>query len=108
VAILYWIALLIATHLPPDRLPTTHVSDKLEHFVGYGLLTTLLLFAASRGSAPLTMKRVAIILGIVLVYGIADERTQPWFGRTCSLTDWIADAAGAGAAAIAARMLLVS
>jgi VanZ family protein len=99
VVVVYWVAMLIATHLPPERLPTTHVSDKVENFVGYALLTTLLLLALSRGTARLTMARIITIVAIVLIYGAFDELTQPWFRRTCSLGDWIADAGGTIAAA---------
>jgi len=106
--IAYWAALIFVTHIPPDHLPNTHVSDKLEHFAFYGVLTALLLFALSRGGGGLTLARAAGAVAIVLVSGAFDEWTQPWFGRTCSLGDWLADATGAAVAAAAILMWWLS
>lgn len=91
---IYWVALLVATHLPPSRLPNPHISDKIEHLLAYGLLAGALYL-------PMSLSRrspiwIAIVtLGIVLIYGALDERTQPPFGRSCDLHDWYADAIGA-------------
>ena len=93
----YWLILFTLTHLPPSRLPETHVSDKLEHFTAYGLLAgwLTLAMASERRSALLT---AGIVLAIVLVYGAADELTQPFTHRTCDIHDWYTDAIGAALA----------
>jgi VanZ family protein len=101
----YWIVLATATHLPPSRLPETGIKDKYEHFGAYVLLAALLcVVLASRGMSILDASWRSFL--IALSYGAIDEWTQPLVGRTCSLMDWIADAAGAGVAI--AVFLLVS
>lgn len=89
---IYWLALFIATHLPPRHVPPVPVNDKIEHFVGFAILAIVLSLAMSRASTPRTL---AIILAICLIYGAIDEWTQPLIGRTCELNDWLADAGGA-------------
>ncbi|HEY7089178.1 MAG TPA: VanZ family protein [Tepidisphaeraceae bacterium] len=101
VTAVYWLGILTLTHLPPTRLPETHVSDKLEHFVAYFILgillwTTLRLLRPQWPISRITL----IVVPILLAYGALDELTQPWSHRTCSLYDWYADASGAAAAAI--------
>src|SRR4051794_28325955 len=90
----YWLLLLTATHLPPKDLPKTHVSDKVEHFGTYGLLTTLLAacFWRSRTSP---VRFFLTLVGVVWLYGAFDELTQPIFGRSCDVRDWLADASAA-------------
>lgn len=91
--ILYWVILLTVTHLPPSELPKTHVSDKVEHFAAYGLLTALLHLSLwpRRWSIP---KLAAFVLLTVMAYGAFDELTQPLFNRACDLHDWYADTTG--------------
>jgi VanZ family protein len=79
-------------------LPQTGIKDKYEHFGAYAVLAALLCFALlSRGGMSI-FDASWRTFAIVLAYGAIDEWTQPWFGRTCSLMDWIADATGAGVA----------
>jgi len=82
----------VLTHLPPSDLPKTHVSDKLAHFAVYALLGTLLGIAIGRRWSWLGGAVVVTTIG--LIYGAIDELTQPLFGRSCSIHDWYADAAG--------------
>jgi VanZ family protein len=103
---IYWLSIFTFTHLPPSKLPETHVSDWVEHFVAYAVLG-LLLCASLRVTRPRwSIPRVALLaLSILLIYGAVDELTQPLVHRICSLDDWFADALGA-AAGVAAAMLL--
>lgn len=95
--IVYWVVLLTATHWP--KLPGLDIpgKDKTEHVLAYGLLAGLMINVAAR---RLIMYRgLVIALGTVALIAIAgalDERTQPYFGRSCELYDWLADLAGAG------------
>ena len=93
----YWLALCVATHLPPAiaGLPGHH-TDKLVHVLAYRWARLPL----GHGVGPLD--RVRSTGGTCSLpgwrsslYGIADELTQPWFGRTASVGDWLADAIGA-------------
>jgi len=90
--VLYWIFALTMTHIPhpPPLGPIT--SDKLAHFLGYGMLSGLL-FLALWVSRPHMRYLPLIVLGIVWAYGAFDELTQPFFHRDCEFADWLADAA---------------
>jgi VanZ family protein len=95
----YWLGILTLTHLPPSELPKTHVSDKLAHFVVFALLAVFLCLSLWNKMRSPPMMAI-VVLAIGLAYGAFDENTQPIFGRTCSLYDWYADAAGAGTAVV--------
>lgn len=92
----YWVVLLVATHWPKvieTGLPVTP-SDKAEHLVAFGILAWLLawvLYAKQR----LTLGRALTIVAIAAAYGLFDEFTQPWFGRTLDPMDMVADVVGA-------------
>ena len=87
----YWIALFIATHLPPGNVPTTGINDKVQHFGAYAILATLLTVVSKRHD----YRGFFMIVGICLTYGALDEWTQTFVGRDCELLDWLADGAGA-------------
>jgi VanZ family protein len=92
----YWLALLIATHLPRDfpGVPSEHV-DKVVHAATFALLGWLLATAWQRTAGRLTGRHLRAAWLAIVLYAAADELTQPWFGRTCALGDWLADAVGA-------------
>jgi len=91
--IAYAIFLATMTHLPPGKGPDTGASDKLEHLGAYGILTGAV-FLSFWASFP--RRKIAAWLTplVVLTFGAIDEFTQPYFGRSCELNDWLADAAG--------------
>ena len=79
------------------------ISDVFGHFVGYGLLGALVVraIAAARWAGVTTPAGVRAWI-VSAAYGVTDEYHQSFVaGRTPSVLDWLADAAGA-AAAIAA------
>ena len=98
----YWLLLLLLTHWPN---PFPGVSeprqyDKLAHFSLYCVL------AALAGNAALAIRqvrltkagvvaRLAIVFAAVVLFGLADELTQPLTGRDCDAFDWLADSLGA-------------
>ncbi len=101
--VLFWIALLTATHLPPRHMPSVKVNDKVEHLAAYTMLATLIgLSWDGRQSVRLVL--LATLL-IVMCSGAIDEWTQPIFGRDCEFNDWLADCAGA---AIGSTIAVVS
>lgn len=97
----YWISLLVATHLPKRvaGLPTNQ-ADKLVHFVAYAVLAWLLAMAWQASVGRLNARHLKFVWLVVVLYGAVDEMTQPLVGRTASLADWLADAAGAALALI--------
>ena len=96
--ILYWAFALTMTHMPHPPPVGPPVSDKLIHFLAYGLLSGLL-FLALWMSRPNMRWLPAVVLGIILAYAAFDEITQPLFHRDCEFGDWLADSA-AGVVAV--------
>jgi VanZ family protein len=99
----YWLGLFIITHIPAPRLPYVPVTDKTAHFVSYALLAIAL-------SISLTLSGrsnvAVIVLALLLLYGAIDEWLQIPVNRSCELADWYADAAGAAAGVVIARLIL--
>ena len=84
------------THTPGgdiDLVPG-FLSDTIMHAAGYCILGILSIWVAATNRAGLTVKTIGIVYLAILAYGVIDERTQPLVGRSCELSDWLADAAG--------------
>lgn len=91
----FWLLMLVLTHLP--EIPKEYdpeLGDKSEHLIGYMLLSVGLGLSLSACQGPLGWRRLAMVIGIVAVYGAFDETTQPLFGRNCDWYDWLADLQG--------------
>jgi VanZ family protein len=93
-AAVYLLVLFAATHVP--GLPTSgfSVSDKLEHFCGYGLLTVFILVGWELTIGVLQAKHYFAVWLAGTLYAIVDEVTQIPVGRTCDVNDWAADMLG--------------
>jgi len=93
ITVLYWIFAFTMTHIPSRTVPHVNISDKIEHYLGYGFLAGALFV-----SLHLSGKRdVGIkVLMILMAYGAIDEWTQalPFINRSCEFADWCADCAG--------------
>ena len=96
--VLYWGFALTMTHMPHPPPVGPQVSDKLIHFLAYGLLSGLL-FLAVWMSRPNMRWLPGVVLGIIVAYAAFDEITQPIFGRDCEFADWAADSS-AGVVAV--------
>ena len=108
VAVLYWVAVFIATHLPGDVLPGEGPPDKLMHFVAYAGLAYLLGWSEVLrcGSSVGVYLRV---LAVILLYAAFDEWSQTLVrGRYADALDWVADACGTamGVMAVGATAVL--
>jgi VanZ family protein len=101
----YWLTLLVATHLPTQvaGLPRNQ-ADKLIHFVAYAVLAWLLATAWQASVGRLNARHLKFAWLVVVLYGAIDEITQPLVGRTLSVADWLADAAGAAVGLIVFRV----
>jgi len=95
----------------PNPLPelTTRLWDKGLHFVAYGTLGALLLFALRSSGAGRALAPLLAVAGASL-YGASDELHQSFVtGRSCELFDWVADtlggALGVALAALALRLV---
>jgi len=100
----YAVVLVAATHYPkPEEfLGPNAPSDKLLHFLAYGvlgLLAAATLLAYGRWSRPQAAK---LFVALALA-AIVDEVTQPLFSRAAEPLDWVFDVIG-----LAIGMLLVA
>lgn len=93
----YWVFLFCVTHLPKLELPLrVPQPDKLAHFVAFGLLAFLLWKFAESYRRPVAAGFCWRALLILLAYAAVDEWLQQFVGRSTSLIDFLADAAGIG------------
>lgn len=94
VAVTFTAVVLLLTHIPQEAIPSRlQVSgpDKLAHALAYGAITYL--FVLSLRTSPRLLSALFLFFAILAV-GALDELTQPFFNRTVSLTDWLADVTG--------------
>jgi len=99
VLVIYWIALFTGTHMPsPPRLGV-RVSDKIQHFVAFFGLATLLYWVVPAHRGPL--RKVAFVMFVAITYAAVDESTQAFSpNRTVDLNDFFANSAGIVAATL--------
>jgi VanZ family protein len=92
----YWLALVVGTHLPPTfaGLPGER-SDKLVHLAAYAGLAWLLAVAWQSSTGRLNGRHLRFAWLAIASFAAADEITQLLVGRSASVGDWLADAAGA-------------
>lgn len=107
--IIYWLILFILTSLPSGMAITTDVSDKINHFGAYGLLSVFLYTALHFQNKYITMKKYPAIFTVLIAsfYGALDEIHQIYVpGRSAELLDWLADILGSITAVIITKYLL--
>lgn len=87
--------LVFATHYPkPEELVGRRLpSDKLLHFVAYGLLG-LLAALMLRARGRLVGHTAPLLAAGLAAWAVIDEATQPLFGRAADPLDWVYDVIG--------------
>ncbi len=92
----YLLALVVGTHLPPAfaGLPGER-GDKLVHVAAYAGLAWLLAMAWQSSTGLLNGRHLWFAWLAIVSFAAAHEVTQLLVGRTASVGDWLADAAGA-------------
>ncbi len=103
--VLTWVGALVATHLPAERLPEFHTSDKILHTVGYAVLAAVFWMTLLAHGSPFG-RRVLIVGGVLALYGALDEITQPLVNRYAAVDDWCFDVIGVAIALTVAEAVL--
>jgi VanZ family protein len=92
----YWLALVLATHLPPSAdVPAIETSDKLLHGLAYMILGFLVVAAWELSVGRLNGRHLVVAWLAVVAWAAMDEITQIPVGREGDFWDWTADATGA-------------
>jgi len=104
--LVFWLAAFVATHVPAERLPETHVSDKKLHAAGFFLLASALEVTLLAHGVRRRWRLITIFLGGA-AYAAFDELTQPLVNRTAAWGDWASDLAGLAGAVILWELLLL-
>ncbi len=107
--ILYWIVLFILTSLPSNISLDMNVSDKIEHFGAYGLLSFLLYLTLFFQKKYQLLNKFPATIALLLAsfYGMVDELHQLLVpGRFADIRDWTADFLGSVLAVLIAKFIL--
>ncbi|HPI38806.1 MAG TPA: VanZ family protein [Ignavibacteriaceae bacterium] len=94
---IYWIILFIATSLPTVSIPSFDISDKVQHWGAYLVLTVLFNLTISFQNKSELLKKYHYIFTVIIVtiYAAFDEIHQYFIpGRSCELLDFFADVLG--------------
>ena len=105
----YWLVLFTATSLPIDQLPSIGLSDKINHFIAFFILSVLLYLTLKfqRKNRFFFNKAYLVTIVICLIYGALDEIHQMWIpGRYSEVLDWLADGLGAFAGLVVVTILI--
>jgi VanZ family protein len=91
----------------PGPLLPEGLSDKSGHFLGYAILSALLLRALAGGRVSgITWRAALLAILLSTVYGVSDEFHQSFVpGRSPDAADVLADALGACGAAVLGGIL---
>jgi len=102
----YWLMLVVATHVPAGfGAGGGRGSDKLAHFVAYGLLAFLMAWTVATRRRLSTYTYAGLLMAC-FAYAIVDELAQiPVPGRVADVWDALADGTGAMLGLTAQRIL---
>ena len=102
----YWILLILGTHLPGTSAGTVRLPDKWLHFTAYAGLAFLLATTVTAYRRP-RWSTYAWMAAVLLICAALDEISQrPIPGRHADLADWLADARGIAIGLVLHRIAL--
>lgn len=97
-ALIYWLAMFVGTHLPGTAVPPDPARswDKVEHVTAFAGLAVLLCIAGALWLGA-SQRLLAAVLGLLALYGVMDEVTQRYLPyRLPDTGDWLANMLGTG------------
>ena len=89
-ALMIGLGIVVLSFLPPSDALQIVGSDKLYHFIAYGVLAVFALYRRQSW-----MSAMVVVAGILMLGGLI-ELVQPVFQRSSELLDFGADMAGLG------------
>ncbi len=102
----YWILLILGTHLPGTSAGEVRLPDKWLHFTAYAGLAFLLATTATVYRRP-RWSTYAWMAAVLLIFAAIDEASQGLIpGRHADLADWFADARGIAVGLVLHRIAL--
>jgi len=84
----FGIAIIVFSLLPADSVPAPDLSNKMQHFLAYGIWTVLAVLS------PRDFRRLSLYVGIIFLTGVIIEILQPLMGRQGEFSDIIANTLG--------------
>jgi hypothetical protein len=90
IALIAALGIVVLSLLPPPDGLQIDGSDKLNHFIAYGVLTVFALYQRQSWVSAM------VLVAGILILGGSIELAQPWFQRSSELLDFGANLAGVG------------
>jgi VanZ family protein len=104
--VVYWVLLILGTHLPATAVGAVPLPDKWLHFTAYTGLAFLLATTVTAYRRP-RWQTYAWMAAVLLIYGALDEVSQiPVPGRHADFADWLANARGIATGLVLHRIAL--
>jgi len=100
-----WATAFAATHTPAEKLPQDLPPDRVLHFLGYLVLSAMLLVTLAYHDVS-RVRRAVAGLCVMVACAALDEITQSLIGRGPSFADWLTDVVGAAAGVVLVEIVL--
>ena len=101
--------MIVLTSLPGNLSLSVGVSDKIEHFGAYGLLSVFLYLNLLFQKKYVLLKKYPATFTLIIasLYGMFDELHQLFVpGRTADILDWTADFLGSLLAVLIIKLIM--
>lgn len=85
-----WAGAFTVTHIPEETASHLPGNDPSLHFIGYFAITGIL-WMTLLAHRITCLRRIAWVLLGSTAYSTFDELSQPLFGRSCTLGDWLSN-----------------
>lgn len=86
--VIFGLAIIVLSLLPDDRVSFPDLSDKIQHFLAYGIWTMLAVLS------PRNFRWLLLYVTIIFLTGVIIEILQPLMGRQSEAADILANTLG--------------